>query len=415
VNGSTDIQGSPPTEKAGSTARVPELDALRGLAILVVLIDHFYVEMFAFPMTAANPVYWINRLLSFCWSGVDLFFVLSGFLIGGILLDNRESANFYRVFYLRRGCRILPLYYLFILPMVLVPLLGLDRLLPELTRPVMENPISPLWYFLFLQNFAMVWLANWGQAWTGITWSLTIEEQFYLLLPFIVRRVAPARLGPLLLVAIMCAPILRTALVFIAPSHAMMAGYILLPCRWDSLLLGVLGALLVRNPGFRPWLARHLDWLNAAVVSLLAALAVFALVRPEFGSTEMTEFGYTLFGVLYLLVLLLALESRTLWFRRLLLWRPLHWLGAISYGVYLLNQLVKLLLHRVVLHRQPQLANWQDAAVLVLSLVLTLLIAHLSWRYFEGPIVRFGHRFRYQRKPDAATASAAPISSIPSS
>ena len=100
---------APGREPAEPSPRMPELDGLRGAAILLVLIWHFWAGL-AQPATGS-----IAALLAwpfhFAWSGVDLFFVLSGFLIGGILIDQRSATNYFRIFYFRRACRILPLYY----------------------------------------------------------------------------------------------------------------------------------------------------------------------------------------------------------------------------------------------------------------------------------------------------------------
>src|SRR6266581_1180198 len=100
---------SEPTSKVSLATRLPELDAVRGLAIVLVLLWHYVAcQLEDQPGTALNL---IRQALGICWSGVDLFFVLSGFLIGGILIENRESQNYFRIFYLRRVCRIFPLYY----------------------------------------------------------------------------------------------------------------------------------------------------------------------------------------------------------------------------------------------------------------------------------------------------------------
>src|SRR6266446_4286628 len=93
-----------------SSLRVPELDGLRGIAILLVIVWHYAVELFA-REPGSTAAYGL-AVLRLSWSGVDLFFVLSGFLIGGILIDNRGARNYFRVFYFRRVCRIVPLYYL---------------------------------------------------------------------------------------------------------------------------------------------------------------------------------------------------------------------------------------------------------------------------------------------------------------
>src|SRR5271156_3076565 len=138
-------------------ARIPELDGLRGIAILLVLAYH-YVSI---PSGVA-PTHLYQRLFAIGWSGVDLFFVLSGFLIGGILLDVRESPNYFKSFYGRRFYRIVPLYYVWVAIYFIVTSF---RPSPETWRSV---PI----YALFLQNSVKINHAILGTAWLGALWSL---------------------------------------------------------------------------------------------------------------------------------------------------------------------------------------------------------------------------------------------------
>ena len=97
-----------------SRIRLPQLDGLRGLAIVMVLICHYLAAQVRFGGRSL-PAQTFGALIATCWSGVDLFFVLSGFLIGGILLDEKHSPHYFKVFYIRRACRIFPLYYLVLL------------------------------------------------------------------------------------------------------------------------------------------------------------------------------------------------------------------------------------------------------------------------------------------------------------
>jgi len=210
--------------------RIPALDGLRGIAILLVLLWHagfndpfpgFWSSVFAF-----------GRLT---WSGVDLFFVLSGFLIGGILLDARDSTRYFRTFYVRRAFRILPLYG------VITGLYIFRRLL---SPSVIVIPLIS--YPTFTQNFWMAYFATWGGAGMAATWSLAVEEQFYLTIPLLVRKLTNARLVWVLAFVVVGAPILRT-LTLINFEHGRFADYVLMPCRADALCLGVLAAVLVRH------------------------------------------------------------------------------------------------------------------------------------------------------------------------
>jgi peptidoglycan/LPS O-acetylase OafA/YrhL len=150
--------------------RLAELDGLRGIAILFVIVLHYVARA---PVPAnARPLFgqpnWLLALADMSWSGVDLFFVLSGFLIGGILLDHRQSPNLWRAFYSRRVGRIFPAYFL----LLLLAVIGLPGDPP---RP--EGAVPLVTYFLFIQN---LWRGALPVVWLGPCWSIAIEEQFYL-------------------------------------------------------------------------------------------------------------------------------------------------------------------------------------------------------------------------------------------
>src|SRR5712671_2033641 len=136
-----------------SSKRIPELDGLRGLAILLILVAHYVFGAFSYDdesILAAS----IHFAFSLTWSGVDLFFVLSGFLIGGILIDQRDTKNYFKTFYIRRICRIFPLYFLWLMLFVILFVLISHRFHQAWVLPLFDLQGIPEWlYFLFLQNF----------------------------------------------------------------------------------------------------------------------------------------------------------------------------------------------------------------------------------------------------------------------
>src|ERR1700752_3007050 len=225
--------------------RVPELDGIRGLAIIQVMVWHFRAWV---PAEPGSPVAHLLRTLSLTWSGVDLFFVLSGFLIGGILIDNRNSANYFRVFYARRFFRIVPLYLL---------LLGAGLLLAasgRIDETVEGVFISLPWYLSFTQNFWMAFNSTW-HLWFGQTWSLAVEEQFYLLLPLLVLATSPRNLPKILLGLVGVAVVFPFVTFLGTPlTQGAIANHVLLPARMDSLFIGALAAWAVRIPGVSHWL-----------------------------------------------------------------------------------------------------------------------------------------------------------------
>ena len=161
---------------ADSHAHIPVLDGLRGLAVVLVLICHATV-LNEVP-TAAGKMYLVLARLS--WAGVDLFFVLSGFLITGILFDAKGKTNYFRNFYARRTVRIFPLYYAYIaLVLFLIP-----RFAPAIDHHFVKRPPVSWPYWLYVSNFYQTFEPTHHIVF--VSWSLAIEEQFYLVWPLVV-------------------------------------------------------------------------------------------------------------------------------------------------------------------------------------------------------------------------------------
>ena len=140
-------------------ARIPELDGIRGLAILLVILCHYGAHQIT--STPGTPFNLLHIALTFGWVGVDLFFVLSGFLIGGILMDNRSSPRFFGTFYMRRVCRIFPIYYLWLIATLILLGAGLPQHLTSLFQPDV-----PFWsYFTYTQNLLLPKLGDFGNEW----------------------------------------------------------------------------------------------------------------------------------------------------------------------------------------------------------------------------------------------------------
>src|SRR5882757_1657709 len=193
-----------------STDRIPELDDLRGVAIAMVLVSHYAV--FGFVTKHGSLTSYLKALPGLGWSGVDLFFVLSGFLIGGILLDARESSNYFQVFYARRFFRIVPIYAVVLLFFAVAGGVARSAQGRDFTW-LFANSMPWYAYATFTQNFWMVFHGSAGGNWLAPTWSLAVEEQFYLTLPLVVRFVSRQRLIVWLVLLVFCAPLLRMALM----------------------------------------------------------------------------------------------------------------------------------------------------------------------------------------------------------
>ena len=356
----------------------PELDGLRGVAIFLVLMYHYVVALT--PVEPTSPWWLVHRALSSGWSGVDLFFVLSGFLIGGILEDNKEASNYFAVFYWRRACRILPIYLLSLFVAVGIPSIFAARFAGSAFT---IDPL-PVWsYLLFVQNLLMAFRAEFG-GWT-ITWSLAVEEQFYLVLPLFMRF-RRNWLVPVLVLGCIFAPLLRMVL----PNPV--AAYVLPMARADSLFLGVLLALLVRH---QPHVAAKLGSTRGLRSFLAGACLLMTLAEPSYGGEPMRTLGILLFALTYAAFLLKSQVCRGDWLNGFLRNDALGWLGRRAYFVYLAHMTALAALHLIVLKQRPRHILLEDFVVTGGALVATLLAAEISWRFVERPAIAAGHRLAY--------------------
>lgn len=188
---------------------IPELDGIRGLAILLVVVYHYFFEP-AVVRPGSNLWHAIAPL-RLGWTGVDLFFVLSGFLIGGILLDARGASNFFRTFYIRRFYRIVPIYAVLLGLCFFITFLVKRAYIPEFTW-MTENRLPWTSYLCFGQNIWMAVHGSWGSGDLRPTWSLAVEEQFYLTLPIVIWFLETRLLRKVLVGIVAGVPVLRTIL-----------------------------------------------------------------------------------------------------------------------------------------------------------------------------------------------------------
>jgi peptidoglycan/LPS O-acetylase OafA/YrhL len=294
------------------------LDGLRGVAILLVLLFH------CFTATIAPWRY----VVDLGWCGVDLFFVISGFLITGILLDTRGSTHFFRNFYVRRTLRIFPLYY----AVLIVFFAGVAITRVHWGGYLQEHAA---WFFLYMQNLLMV--RDGMPAPAGMlnhTWSLAVEEQFYLVWPWLVAWVP--RKG-ILWVALF-GVVVSVALRNIHPEQPF--SYVFPLARMDGLLLGAIVALLIRS---RPHALLRWAPPVALVSSVGAVVVLFSAGGTHLKLEPIIRYGYLLLDVFFaaLLPLLYATGNGPGLFQRVLSWRGFVFFGKYSYGIYLLHGIVQ--------------------------------------------------------------------------
>jgi len=316
---------------AVSESRVTELDALRGLAILLVIVTHSTAALYGLYFYG-YPVAAFDRLLYLVihggWVGLDLMYVLSGFLITSILLKTKGQPGYYRNFYVRRALRIFPLFYAFLLA----------RLLLQFT-PVPWLALNPGEWVANALCAANVWQCyarvNGIPFDTGgliVTWSLAIEGQFYLVWPVVVALASRKWLGRICVAGVLVAVACRWGLTRGGADYWF--AYVLTPCRMDGVLIGAAVALAATAGTPRSVFVRR-AWVGlAATVAALAA--VVANGGPLVHGRAVTVLGYTCAGLVSAGVLALVSAGRPGWWF-LLNSRALRAVGERGYAVYLVH------------------------------------------------------------------------------
>jgi peptidoglycan/LPS O-acetylase OafA/YrhL len=376
-------------KRLAKSERIPALDGLRGLAILSVLSWHGIFQSSA--STRFEQV--VLALGKLTWSGVDLFFVLSGFLICGILLDARDSPRYFSTFFIRRAYRILPLYA------IVVSLFCLRYLPLPFFRNWVEvgTAIPIISYATFTQNLWMALLGGFGPTGLAVTWSLAVEEQFYLTIPIAIRNMSRVQLIRLLMYVLTGIPVLRTLILLKLP-HGHFANYVLMPCRADALCMGALAATLVRDTRRWKFLLEKRILLHSLALVAMVVVGWMFCSRYDFYSVT---FGYSCLAFFYTCCLLVALIQGS-WLNRMLHRKWLVELGRISYCIYLIHlPLLELGDYAIRFAAHHFSINFRHSGGLVVlfgafvGTGFSIAVARISWRIFEEPMVRRGYAYRY--------------------
>ncbi len=360
---------------SASPRRIIALDGIRGLAALMVLIYH----AFHLPLALTQPT-GLTRLVSELarpgWLGVDLFFILSGFLITGILLDSKSGKHYFRNFYARRLLRIVPLYY------------GALLILYVCYR---DSGSFVLLGSFYLTNFASLFRVP---MLFGPLWSLSVEEHFYLLWPWLVRFTNQRQLAIIAAMVVIASPVAR-AMAF--GSLEVMDIYYFSWFRFDGLAWGALLALSFRS---RWWNERNqrrvaLAAFSCGVAMLVSGLPFGILSRERFAGSMLL---YTAAQLLFTGVIAAALKARSTLLTKLLSLRPLTWCGEVSYCFYLVHVFCfhawDWLLIRLGINVERVAGTLGSVTLRALTgTIFSLVIAALSWRYFEGPVLRLKRYF----------------------
>ncbi len=359
-----------PERQAKLTSRLPELDGLRGIAILLVFVFH------CFPDRITLGPFWA-ALRDSSWLGVDLFFVISGFLITRILMATRDDPNRYSVFYGRRTLRIFPLYY-FVLTAIVVA-----QWLSPLAQQLFRNTAPPISYWTYTFNLHVSYHDQWPQNQVlNHFWSLSVEEQFYLVWPFLVFSVArkslPRLMGAVLLVA------LASRLALYGLDCSWVSIYSNTLARVDSFALGGLAAYLhcyaspkIVLPGMRVVF-------YGSGLGLLGFGFVHQGINPFLMVTQLviaTVLAVFFASWIYLSVNDEGLFSSVRWALR---WPWLSKVGHYSYGIYIYHWPIWFFMATRLPPSAPGLEQWKRTLI---GAFLTMVVSVLSYHFLEKPFL----------------------------
>ena len=364
-------------KKSGSWARsernlpahVVGLDGIRGVAVLLVFISHFHWILSPDPfLTKVTPWHFINRTFEAGFMGVDIFFVLSGFLITSLLMKDRSTnqKNLFKRFYRRRALRLLPALY---------ALLIADFFVSRWENFPGDIQWRTTWHaILFLNNWNIV--NNFGEAQNdlGHLWSLGIEEQFYLIWPLTIWLLAKLKIPskmmiPLILFASLVVMVHRTSLWNDGTSWIIL--YIRTDTRLDSLLIGAMFA----------YVYRHFQ-VPSKILNPAATLSFLGLVYIKYvldKSPFIFEMGWTIIA-LFAGFIILSVAEGVFFIQKVFTWRPLTMIGKVSYGLYLWHMPIFLLFGRHVTSGSRLLR-------LLIGIILASAVTSLSWFFIEKPFL----------------------------
>jgi peptidoglycan/LPS O-acetylase OafA/YrhL len=362
-------------------SRLPALDGIRGLAVLMVLTFHFWQSLFYLPPATSLQAH--LHFLAGGQTGVDLFFVLSGFLITGILLNAKGTPHFLRNFYVRRALRILPLYYFVVIGFLVAGWIN---------HGFHESFSKTWWYFPFLQNVGMTfWPGAVGEP--GHFWSLGVEEHFYLLWPMLVLY-CDERLLPKVLLAIIAAGVgFRLLLLPIVGADNI---FWFSPCRLDALALGALLAVVVRRPDMAATAHQTCRW---TLIFLGPALLLLYPLTSGKSFFAMQALKYLLVAMAYAALLGATVgPGRWLWLEKLFCLFPLRWCGKYSYAMYVFHPLI----YRPTVDFLRSHLTWTETNITAyVALEFAILVSSVcvvswaSWNLFEKHFLKLKRFFEY--------------------
>lgn len=353
----------------------PSLDILRGIAIIFVVLYHCFDTV---------------ALFRFGWMGVDLFFVLSGYLITNLLLQSKENKHYIRNFYVRRALRIFPLYYITIFIFFKLASVTFSNQEAGSTFGYYTNHSS--WFWTFTQNWLMAFEGPPPTPYLSHFWSLAIEEQFYLFWPLLIFFIKNLQLLKKIIIGLIVAAIAIRLNIWLNGAHVE-AYYCNTLTRMDSLLMGCLLAVHLKQGRNVPMQFIHLAFICFFAV-VVSSLFLFGNVNAK--NLLFASVGYTCTASFFTACLYLLVKHESLLQPFTSKLQPIRFIGKISFGIYVYHLPIYLLLHYFIfkyLANNQDLFYTQSTFISSLSIILTVLASSISFYLLEKPILNLKSRF----------------------
>lgn len=351
-------------------SHIVALDGLRGVAIALVLIVHFYYRG---PQMASPPV--SKEFFIFGWTGVELFFVLSGFLITSILLKAKGVGGSLGGFYLNRAARILPLYIAFLVVLLAASFIALPSPLSDSLLNFRDYFFT---YFFYIANFSYIagWDVSHANILLGPTWSLAVEQHFYLIWPLIVLFLS-LRTTRFLIVSLYLIMVLSRAVMAenINPDVVYHTTFL----HFDGLAIGSIAAIFLPSICERPNLAKYVTMASAiTIAALFVSQGTFHYKNPQIFSL-----GIPLVNLFYCSAMIYVMSSNVL--TKIFSIKPLTVLGKYSYCIYLLHWPMLMVFSQIKI--STGLIGW--SAMYVAFTMALLMMARVSWILLESPSSKY--------------------------
>ena len=366
---------------------IPAFDGWRGVGIIMVLIAH------CFPSSITRSF----------WVAMDLFFVMSGFLITGILLDSRSNKNYYVNYITRRVLRVFPVYYFVLAISFLV--------IPALFPYIMGRD-----YDYYMKHQAWFWLygQNWLLSFTGFPknhtmihfWSLAVEEQFYIFWPFLIKFFNSRKLLKICIGLILFSFYFRidlgSRLGLVQPYP-----YVATLSRMDAISIGAIVAILIRER--KEWLEKYVNYF--ACVSAIFVVVGFLYYR----STNFMEVSplYTFVDVFAGCILLYSMSQRKPWIIRLGDHPIFRFFGKYSYGIYIYHYIIfNLLMYNLAPNLGIRHRFISEFVIAALTIGLSVAVSLISYRYIEKPFLKLKKYFSYDKSKASSPRQAPEVDEV---